>query len=68
MSKITLKSIREGSIIMIRIDNSGEIVKGIVDLKYQDIKNGISGIDFTIIQSGAKHWAYLNQIVSVIKY
>ena len=67
--RITLKQVREGSIVKVRGDfGSGPAVRATVVNTDSDIKNGQPGIDYTVIATGDGHWAYLDQVVEVEKY
>lgn len=66
---ITLNQIRQGSIVMVRGDfGLGNPVRAVVDAVEQDVKNGCPGIDYTEVNTKAAHWAYLEQVDSVVKY
>lgn len=69
MAKITLKSIREGSIVKVRGGfGGGKLVKATIDNVESDIKNGMPGADYTVLDSKEQHWCYLEQIDSVVTY
>ena len=60
---ITLKDIREGSVVIVRGDfGGGKPTQVIVETVESDIKNGLPGIDY------ADSWAYLHQVDRVVKY
>lgn len=67
---ITLKQVREGSIVYLRGDfGTGPLIRAIVTNVEQDIKNGLPGIDYyPATDAGDDRWAYLDQIQSVYKY
>ena len=60
---VTLKDIREGSIVIVRGDfGSGRPQQVVVEAVEEDIKNGRPGIDY----EGS--WAYLTQVDRVVTY
>ena len=60
---VTLKDIREGSIVIVRGDfGSGRPQQVVVEAVEEDIKNGRPGIDY------ADSWAYLTQVDRVVTY
>ena len=60
---VTLKDIREGSIVIVRGDfGSGKPQRVVVEAVEADIKNGRPGIDY----EGS--WAYLTQVDRVVTY
>lgn len=66
---ITLKDIREGSIVMVRGDfGQGKPVRAVVEAVESNIKNGMPGIDYVVGKSVVGNWAYLNQVDKVITY
>jgi hypothetical protein len=60
---VKLSDVREGSIVIVR-GNFGSGPEETVTVEYvdSDIKNGFPGIDY------AGHWAYLSQVMRVVKY
>ena len=66
---ITLKQVRQGSIVKVRGGFGGEPAKRAkVECVEADIKNGYPGIDYTVIATGEGFWAYLDQVVEVEQY
>jgi hypothetical protein len=60
---ITLKDIREGSVVIVRgAFGTGPEQKVVVEAVEADIKNGRPGIDY----DGS--WAYLTQVMRVVTY
>ena len=60
---VTLKDIREGSVVIVRGDfGSGKPQRVVVEAVEADIKNGRPGIDY------ADSWAYLTQVDRVVTY
>jgi len=60
---VTLKDIREGSVVVVRGDfGSGRPQTVTVEEVDSDIKNGLPGIGY------ADSWAYLTQVVRVVTY
>lgn len=60
---VTLKDIREGSIVILRpAFGTGAPVQVTVDTVYSSIKNGRPGVDY------GNSWAYLTQVDRVVKY
>ena len=60
---VTLKDIREGSVVIVRgAFGTGPEQKVVVEAVESDIKNGRPGIDY------ADSWAYLTQVVRVVTY
>ncbi len=65
---ITLKQLREGSIVYVRgAFGTGPAVRATVTEVCADVKNGRPGIDYTT-EDGDDHWAYLDQVQAVYKY
>lgn len=66
--RITIKDVRAGSTVRIR-SGFGVGVEETVTLEdvLGDIKDGQPGVDYTD-KRGDSRWAYLDQIVRVIKY
>jgi hypothetical protein len=63
VSNVQLKDVREGSIVIVRGNfGSGPEERVTVEGVDSDIKNGMPGIDYD------GHWAYLSQVVRVVKY
>jgi hypothetical protein len=63
VSNVQLKDVREGSIVIVRGNfGSGPEERVTVEYVDSDIKNGMPGIDYE------GHWAYLSQVVRVVKY
>lgn len=66
---VKLNDIREGSIVTVRGNfGNGPATRAKVDYVDSNIKNGQPGIDYTDLNSGDKHWAYLGQIDSVVTH
>ena len=66
---ITLKQVRQGSIVKVRGGFGSEPAKrATVDSVESDIKNGRPGIDYTEFGTGEGRWAYLDQVVEVEKF
>lgn len=66
---VKLKDLREGSIVMVRGGFGSEpAVKARVEAVERDIKNGMPGIDYTVMSNGDGHWAYLDQVDRVVTY
>lgn len=60
---VSLKDVREGSIVIVRGNfGSGPEERVTVENVDSNIKNGEPGIDYD------GHWAYLSQVVRVVKY
>jgi hypothetical protein len=60
---ITLKDIREGSVVVVReAFGTGPERRVVVEAVEADIKNGRPGIDYQ------DSWAYLTQVVRVVTY
>jgi hypothetical protein len=60
---VLLSEVREGSVVMVRGGFGTEPPKKVVVNSVDpDIKNGRAGIDYD------DRWAYLDQVISVIKY
>ena len=60
---VTLKDIREGSVVIVRGNfGSGAPQRVVVEAVEADIKNGRPGIDY------ADSWAYLTQVDRVVTY
>jgi hypothetical protein len=65
---IKLEDIRRNSIVMLRGSfGSDPARRATINDVFEDIKNGRPGVDYTG-EKGGDNWAYLTQIVSVIKY
>jgi hypothetical protein len=63
VSNVQLKDVREGSVVIVRGNfGSGPEERVTVEGVDSDIKNGMPGIDYD------GHWAYLSQVVRVVKY
>jgi hypothetical protein len=63
VSNVQLKDVREGSVVIVRCNfGSGPEERVTVEGVDSDIKNGMPGIDYD------GHWAYLSQVVRVVKY
>lgn len=68
MSHIKLSQVRTGSVVIIRADfGTGGSVEATVTSVEAAIKNGRPGISYTN-KSGESFWAYLDQIVRVVKF
>ena len=66
---IKLSQVREGSIVKVRGDfGSGPAKRARVENVDSNIKNGLPGIDYTVLADGDERWAYLDQIVEVEKF
>jgi hypothetical protein len=66
--EITLDDVREGSVVVIRSGFGGEPAETVtLEGVEADIKNGRAGCDYTD-RKGDGRWAYLSQIVRVVKY
>ena len=46
---------------------SGPVVTGVVDDKDYEGKNGRSTLGYEIVDTGAGHWCYMDQVVSIVK-
>ena len=67
-TKITLKQIRQGSVVQVRGDfGNAAPQRATVTCVEADVKNGIPGIDYRL-SNGDRHWAYLYQVDSVERY
>lgn len=65
---IELSSIQEGSKVLVaQAWGTGPTVQATVQEVHEDIKNGRPGIDY-VTNTGDRHWAYLDQVRSVINY
>jgi hypothetical protein len=63
LNKVKLSDIREGSVVMVRGNfGQGFPQRVVVEAVEDNIKNGRPGIDY----DGS--WAYLDQVVKVVKY
>jgi hypothetical protein len=66
---IKLKDVREGSVVIVRGGfGNGPAVKARVEAVERDIKNGMPGIDYTVMSNGDEHWAYIDQVDRVVTY
>ena len=60
---VTLKDIREGSVVIVRgAFGTGPEERVKVEEVHEDVKNGRPGIDY------AGSWAYLSQVMRVVTY
>jgi len=67
-NKIKLSQVREGSVVMVRgCFGNDPAVRATVTGVDSDIKNGLPGIDYRT-REGDMHWAYLDQVDSVVKF
>jgi len=65
---VELKQLRVGSTIRVRGEfGSGPVTLASVESVDSDIKNGRPGIDYRDLRN-EPHWAYLDQVVEVVKY
>jgi len=65
---IELKDIRVGSTVRVRgAFGTGPVTLASVEDVDADIKNGRPGIDYRDLRN-EPHWAYLDQVVEVVKY
>jgi hypothetical protein len=65
---ITLKQVREGSIVMVRGGFGIEpATRAKVTRVERDIKNGFPGIDYKTMD-GKCFWAYIDQVERVVTY
>jgi hypothetical protein len=65
---IELKDIRVGSKVRVRgAFGTGPVTLASVEGVDSDIKNGYPGIDYRDLRNQG-HWAYLDQVVEVVKY
>ena len=65
---VTLDDVREGSRVVIRSGFGTEPAETVtLDSVEADIKNGRAGCDY-VDRKGESRWAYLSQIVRVVKY
>jgi hypothetical protein len=65
---ITLKQVREGSVVFVCGGFGTEPAKrATVTYVDSDIKNGFAGIDY-IDDDGDERWAYLSQVQRVVQY
>ena len=63
VGNVQLEDIREGSVVIVRGNfGSGPEERVKVEDVHRDVKNGMPGIDYE------GHWAYLSQVVRVVKY
>lgn len=63
---IELSSIQEGDTVLVAtVWGTGPTVEATVQEVHSNIKNGRPGIDY-VTRSGAHHWAYLDQVQSII--
>jgi len=68
LNEVTLKDVREGSVVVIRSGFGSEPAETVtLEGVDSDIKNGRAGCDYTDTK-GEPRWAYLTQIVRVVKY
>jgi hypothetical protein len=67
-NEITVDDVREGSVVVIRSGFGSEPAETVtLEGVEADIKNGRAGCDYTD-RNGEGRWAYLSQIVRVVKY
>ena len=60
---VQIEDIRVGSVVMVRPNfGAGFAQRVIVEEVEDDVKNGRPGIGY------GEHWAYLHQVVEVVKY
>lgn len=65
---VSIDDLREGSVVVIRSGFGSEPVETVVlDSVDVDIKNGSAGCDY-VDSKGNPRWAWLSQIVRVVKY
>lgn len=65
---MTLDDVRIGSVVIVRGSfGNGRPVQGTVDEVDDNIKNGNPGIGYETTD-GDSHWAYIEQVSSVVKY
>jgi hypothetical protein len=68
---IELRDVKVGSIVWVKTNfGAGDAVQAIVDEVDADIKNGLPGIGYTLKNGTDKNgsWAYLSQVIRVVKY
>lgn len=66
---VKLTEMRLGSKVMVRGGFGSEPAKeAIVNELDSDIKNGRPGIGYEEVSTGDGRWAYLDQVVKVLKY
>lgn len=66
---VKLKDIRVGSKVLVSSDfGAGSCVTGIVVDVMSDVKNGLPGIDYTIVGTTDDRWAYLHQVKKVVTF
>ena len=65
---VTLDDVRLGSVVVIRSGFGSEAPETVtLEGVEEDIKNGRPGCDY-VDRNGEGRWAYLSQIVRVVKY
>jgi hypothetical protein len=65
---VELKQLRVGSTIRVRgAFGTGPVTLASVEDVDEDIKNGSPGIEYRDL-GNEQHWAYLDQVVEVVKY
>ena len=65
---VTLEQVRAGSRVVIRSGFGSEPAETVtLDSVEADVKNGRPGCDY-VDSKGESRWAYLSQIVKVVKY
>lgn len=63
-----LNDVREGSIVFVYNRDRRGPVEARVDEVEADIKHGLPGIGYTILEDGEGYWAYLDQVKHIVKY
>lgn len=65
---VALEDVRAGSVVVIKSGFGSEAAETVTLSNVEaDIKNGRAGCDYTD-RNGDRRWAYLTQIVRVVKY
>ena len=66
---VKLEQLRCGSKVLVRggFGTTGAKRATVTSVE-EDIKNGSPGIDYTVDATGDEHWAYLDQVQSVVAY
>ena len=66
---ITPKDLRKGSIIEVRGDfGQGPQVLAQVDFVDRDVRTGAPVVDYTNVNNRETHWAFFDQIDSVLRF
>ena len=64
-----IDQVREGSVIIVRGRwGSDDAIRATVTGVEEDIKNGYPGVCYYITDPNSLHWAYFDQVDSVVTY